>query len=246
MLDHDRARPQCLRCVGEEAGQHAILKTLDVDLERVDMRDTGFFEDALQPQRRHLDRLAGGLARHDVAGAEIVAVGLDQQFAVVRAGGGRDQPHLGGAGGGIVEGEPRMGDRMRLDRDHLAAGADMTRQRQRIGADIGADIDEDAARGHMRAQKIQLLDVVGGIEQRAALGGAGLMVEAERGALIPHVDGTRAQQVHQPRQPGAKRAALQPRAVGQRDDRGLRGIRGECAERRGRRIVVGRQAKVLG
>jgi hypothetical protein len=61
-----------------------------------------------------------------------------------------------------------MGDRMRFDRDHLAAGADMPRQRQRIGADIGADIDEDPARGNMRAQKIQLLDVVGGIEQRAA------------------------------------------------------------------------------
>ena len=98
----------------------------------------------------------------------------------------------------------------------------------------------------MRAQEIQLLDVVGGIEQRAALGGAGLMVEAERGALIRHVDGTRAQQVHQPRQPGAKRAALQPRAVGKPDDRGLCGIRGECAERRGGRIVVGRQAQVLG
>ena len=81
-----------------------------------------------------------------------------------------------------------MGDRMRLDRDHLAAGADMARQRQRIGADIGADIDEHAACGHMRAQKIQLLDIVIGIEQRAALGGAGLVIEAERGALILHVD----------------------------------------------------------
>ena len=135
---------------------------------------------------------------------------------------------------------------MRLDRDHLAAGADMTRQRQRIGADIGADIDEDAARGHMCAQEIQLLDVVGGIEQRAALGGAGLVVEAKRGALIRHVDGTRAQQVDQPRQHGPKCAALQPRAVRQRNDRGLRGIRGERAERRGRRIVVGRQTAVLG
>ncbi len=81
-----------------------------------------------------------------------------------------------------------MGDRMRLDRDHLAAGADMARQRQRIGADIGADIDEDAAGRRMRAQEIQLLDVVVGIEQRAALGGAGLMVEAKRRALIRHVD----------------------------------------------------------
>src|SRR5437773_7617195 len=72
------------------------------------------------------------------------------------------------------------------------------------------------------------------------------MVEAERGALIRYVDGTRAQQVHQPRQPGAKRSALQPRAVGKPDDRGLCGIRGECAERRGRRIVVGRQARSSG
>ena len=78
---------------------------------------------------------------------------------------------------------------MRLDRDHLAIGADVTRQRQRIGADIGADIDEHAAGGRVRAQKIQLLDIVIGIEQRAALGGAGLMIEPERRALILHVDG---------------------------------------------------------
>ena len=93
-----------------------------------------------------------------MAGAEIVAVGLDHQFAVGSAGGGRDQPHLRRCRCGMVEREPRMGHRMRLDRDHLAAGADMARQRQRIGADIGADIDEHAARGRMRAQKIQLLD----------------------------------------------------------------------------------------
>ena len=209
------------------------------------MRDTSLLEDALQPQRRHLDRLGGGRARHDVAGAEIVAVGFDQEFAVGRAGGGRDQSHLAGAGSCVVEGEPRMGDRMRLDRDYLAAGADMPRQSQRVGADIGADIDEDPARGHTRAQKVQLLDVVVGIEQRAALGGAGLVVEAERGALILHVNGACAQQIYQPRQPGAKCAALQPRAVGQRNDRGLCGIRGECAERRGRRVVVGRQTCVL-
>ena len=102
---------------------------------------------------------------------------------------------------------------MRLDRDHLAVSADMARQHKRISADIGADIDEHAARRDMRAQKIQLLEIVIGIEQRAAFGGAGLMVEAERGALILHVDGTCAQQVHQPRQHRPKRAALQPRAV---------------------------------
>ena len=79
----------------EEAGQHAIFKTFDVDLERVDMRCAGFFEDALQPQRRHPDRLARGFSRHDVAGAEIFAIGLDQQLAIGGTGGGRDQPHLG-------------------------------------------------------------------------------------------------------------------------------------------------------
>ena len=79
----------------------------------------------------------------------------------------------------------------------------------RIGADIGADIDEHAAGGHMRAQKIQLLEIVVGIEQRAALGGAGLMIEAERRALIVHVDRPRAQQIDQPRQPsgGTRRAS---------------------------------------
>ena len=48
MLDHDRARPQRLRRLGEEAGQHAILKPFDIDLEGVDMCDTGFFAEAPQ------------------------------------------------------------------------------------------------------------------------------------------------------------------------------------------------------
>jgi hypothetical protein len=36
MLDHHRARPQGLRRFREEAGENAILKTLDVDLQRID------------------------------------------------------------------------------------------------------------------------------------------------------------------------------------------------------------------
>ena len=193
MLDHHRAGPQRLRRLLEEAGQHAVLIALDVDLQRIDADDVGFLEYPLQPQRRHPDRLAGGVACHDMAGAEIVAVGLDQEFAVLGARRGLHQPHLPEAGGGMVEGEPRMGDRMRLDRNHLAIGADIARQRQRIGADIGADIDEHAAVAHMRAQKLQLLDVVIGIEQRAALGGAALVIEAECGALVIHVERAGAQ-----------------------------------------------------
>ncbi len=84
-----------------------------------------------------------------------------------------------------------MGDGMRLDRDHRAAGADVMRERHRIGADIGADIDEHAARRGMCAQEVQLFEIVIGIEQRAALGGAGLMIEPERRALIRHVDRVR-------------------------------------------------------
>ena len=106
-----------------------------------------------------------------------------------------------------------MGDRMRFDRDHLAISADMARQHHSVSADIGADIDEYAASRDMRAQKIQFLEIVIGIEQRAAFGGAGLVVEAERGALILHVNGACAQQVHQSRQHRPKRAALQPRAM---------------------------------
>ena len=56
----------------------------------------------------------------DVAGAEIVAVGLDHQLAVGGAGGRRTSLTWREAGGGMVEREPRMRDRMRLDRDHLA------------------------------------------------------------------------------------------------------------------------------
>ena len=72
-----------------------------------------------------------------------------------------------------------MGDRMRLDRDHLSARANLLRQHHGVGADIGADVDEYAAGGSMRAQKGQFVEIVIGIEQRAALGGAGLMVEPE-------------------------------------------------------------------
>ena len=131
---------------------------------------------------------------------------------------------------------------MRLDRDHLPAGADLARQHQGVGADIGADIDEHAAGRDMRAQKFQLLEIVVGIEQRAALGGARLMIEPERGALILHIHRTRAQQIDQPRQHRTKRAALQPRAVRQSDDRGLRGVGREAAERRGDRIIGGADA----
>ena len=145
MLDHDRARPQRGRRLLEEAGQHAVLKTLDVDLQGVDLRHAGLIENALQPQRRHLDGIAGGLAGHDMAGAEIVAVGLDQQFAVGRSRGRGHQLTWVEPDAVAVEFQPRMRHRMRLDRDHLAIGADVTRQRQRIGADIGADIDEHAA-----------------------------------------------------------------------------------------------------
>ena len=135
---------------------------------------------------------------------------------------------------------------MRLDRDHLAGRPDMARQHHGVGADIGADVDEHAADRRMRAQKIQLLDIVIGIEQGAAFGGAGLVIEAERRALIGDIDRPGAQQIDQPRQHRAKRAALQPRAMGQPDDGGLRGCRGERAERRGRRVIVGLQADILG
>ena len=107
-------------------------------------------------------------------------------------------------------------------------------------------VDEYAACGRMRAQKIQLFEIIIGIEQRAALGGAGLVVKPKRCALIVDVDRSPAQQIDQPRQPGTKRAALQPRAMRKADNRSLRGIRGERAERRGYRIVIGCQTMVLG
>ena len=94
----------------------------------------------------------------------------------------------------------------------------------------------------MRPQEIQLFEIVVGIEQRAALGGAGLMIEPERRPLIVHVERACTQQIDQPRQHRPKRPPLQPRALRQRDDRGLGGIGSERAERRGDRIVVGNDA----
>src|SRR5450631_4673857 len=69
MLDHNRARPQRWRRLFEEAGQHAVLKTLDIDLQRIDVADAGVAQNTLQSQRRHLDRLARKFAADDMAGA---------------------------------------------------------------------------------------------------------------------------------------------------------------------------------
>ncbi len=73
---------------------------------------------------------------------------------------------------------------MRFDRDDLAVGADLPRHHQRKGADIGADIDEHAARRRVLAQEVELVEIVVGIEQRAALGGATLVIETKRGTLV--------------------------------------------------------------
>ena len=85
---------------------------------------------------------------------------------------------------------------MRLDRDDAAFVADMFGQRHRIGTDICADIHEGAAARRMLAQKIQLGQIVIGIEQRTALGAAGQMMQPERCALILRVDGTGSKKVH--------------------------------------------------
>ena len=47
-----------LRGVFEEAGQHPVLETLDVDLQRIDRSTRGVIENASQPQRRHPDGAA--------------------------------------------------------------------------------------------------------------------------------------------------------------------------------------------
>lgn len=133
----------------------------------------------------------------------------------------------------MVEREPSKCQRMRLDRDNLAIGPHLSRHHQSEGADIGADIDEGAARWGVLAQEVELVEIVVGIEQRATLGGAALVVEPERGALVLHVDRAAAQQVDQPRHPRPERPALQPRLLRQANDRGLRRIRRKRAERRG-------------
>src|ERR1700730_13332820 len=105
-----------------------------------------------------------------------------------------------------------MRHRMRLDPDYLAPLADVTRQHHGIGADIGADIDEHTAWGRLRPQKIELLEIVVRIEQRTAPGGRGLMIEGKRRALIGDTPRARTNQVDEPRQHRAERAALEPRA----------------------------------
>ena len=128
--------------------------------------------------------------------------------------------------------EPAKRHRMRFDGNHLAGGADMVSENHRVGADIRADIDEHAAGRRMRPQEIQLFDIVVGIEQRAAFGGAGQMMETECRALIMRIDRSAADQVDQAREPGPKHAALDTGAMRERDDGSLRRRRRKCAERR--------------
>src|SRR5215211_4294388 len=114
-----------------------------------------------------------------MAGPEIVAVRRDHQLAIRSAGGGGDQLDLGEFGGGAVEREPCESEGMRFDRDHFSACADMARHCQRVGPYISAYIDEHAALRRMRAQEVQLFNIVLGIEERAAFGRARLMKQSK-------------------------------------------------------------------
>ena len=69
-----------------------------------------------------------------------------------------------------------------------------------VGADIGADIDEHAARRRVRPQEIQLFEIVFGIEQRAAFRGAGLMMQAKGCAMVVGIDRSGSDPVDQTRQ----------------------------------------------
>ena len=175
-----------------------------------------------------------------MAGAEIAAVGLDHQFTVGSSGRRGNQPDLRRARGGTIEREPRMDDRMRFDRDHLAAGANVMRQHHCIGADVSADIDEHAALRGVRAEEIQLFDIVVAIEKRATFSGAGLMIQSKRRALILCIYRAGSQQVEQARQHRSKCATLEPRALRERDDGSLRARGRECIEG-GRGRIVGRR-----
>jgi len=126
-------------------------------------------------------------------------VAFDHELAIRSSRRGRHYADLRHAGGDAIERKPRVCDRMRFDRDHFAACADMARQRYCVSADIGADIDEHAAPRRVRAQKIQFLAVVFRVEQRATFSGARLMIKTKAPALILRIDGSGAQQVDQPR-----------------------------------------------
>src|SRR5436305_6315902 len=102
---------------------------------------------------------------------------------------------------------------MRLDRDHPPGRTDMPRQHHRVDADIGTDIDEYTSRWRIGAEEIQFLKIVAGIEQRAALGRACLVIESERSALIMCIDRPGSKQVDQARQHRAERTSLQTGAM---------------------------------
>src|ERR1700761_1004830 len=96
---------------------------------------------------------------------EIVAIRLDQEFAVRRPGGGSDHPHLGCTGSGAVEGQAAARNRMRLDRDHRSILAHLLCEHERVGTNISADVDEYAAFGRQCPQEGKLFDIVVWIEQ---------------------------------------------------------------------------------
>ena len=67
------------------------------------------------------------------------------------------------------------------------------------------------------------------------------MMQAEGCAVVVGIDRPSADAIDQTRQPRAKRAAFETGAMGERDDRRLRGRRRKGAERRRCGIIVGDQ-----
>src|SRR4029078_10799768 len=106
MLDHHRARPQRLRRVAEEADQHAVLKPLDVDLERIDLADAGLVQNACQPQRRHLDCPPAARAAAEVRSTDMPAAALAYELPVAVTGGSLHQAHLRRLRRGVIERKP--------------------------------------------------------------------------------------------------------------------------------------------
>ena len=159
-LGDDRVRQQGIRGFAKERRQHAVLKALDIDLQRAQPVQS-LVPDDIQ-QRAHVGRYAPGCVD---SGAPEIAPPLGKPYRVAAVADRAVQQPQGACRIHLqVACQPTEQLRVGLDGHHPAAGG---RHPQRIDAAIGADIDKGASRRHPAEEALHLdrVEAVGAQEQ---------------------------------------------------------------------------------
>src|SRR6516164_4714939 len=99
VLDDDTPRPERLRSPRKENCEHAVLKALDIDFERIHPGDACIVENPLQCQRGYADGAGRRMGGRNMACSEIAVICFDNELAVRRRCCCSNQPHLRKVGG---------------------------------------------------------------------------------------------------------------------------------------------------